>query len=269
MRALKYLLFLFISAFLFNSCEKEDDSVIDPTLYFPQILNAFVSPDTNFTPPIVEIIVAVVTSQEPVKSVIATLSDPDNNQIRVYELKDDGVAPDTAAGDGHFTAQINETQNCRIVGFYNIEFVAENVSGLKSNTFIQSFYVKQVNNQIPFISSLSIIPDSIRINTSGEFIFTLRAFDPNGQCDIGRVFYLGSRPDGSSLTPQDLFDDGSCCLIGNPPSYSGDAFAGDSVYTRKFFGAPDQLGYYVYRLRAVDRSGDTSLILSDSIYVFQ
>lgn len=266
LRALKYLLFLIFSAFLINSCEKKDDSVIDPTLYFPQILNAFISPDTNFTAPINEIIVAVVTSQEPVKNVMATLSDPDNNQVRVYELKDNGVSPDTTAGDSHFTAQINETQNCRIAGYYNVEFVAENESGLKSNTIIQSFYVKQVNNQPPLISDL-IMPDSLQRPGSGVNLafMQIKAIDPNGQCDVKVSYFISRRPDGTlgnQGNPIYLYDDGDIPL-------HGDTTAGDTKYSVIIKIEPtNQLGYYLFTYNAKDRSDSLSNTLKDSVYVY-
>jgi hypothetical protein len=84
-------------------------------------------------------------------------------------------------------------------------------------------------------------------------IFMVSASDPNGSCDIGRVFYTGFAPNDTALTPQDLFDDGSCCPIPPFNSPSGDTTANDGKYTRKFFGGPTQIGYYRYFIRAVDR----------------
>ncbi|MGH2574725.1 MAG: hypothetical protein ACRDFC_03385, partial [Ignavibacteria bacterium] len=265
---LKYLTFVLLLSFLLISCEKEDSGIVDPILTFPSITNAFLYPSIFDTSAVNSVAVALVTSEESIQRVTAKVTNPDNNDIGTFELRDNGVLPaDTTAGDGRYSGIINFSMNCRIVGSYRVEFLAQNVSGLFSNNFISNFQVVNSQNSPPVISNLIIIPDSSRIGVNAFFIFQVTASDPDGNCDI-KVYYDGKRPDGSDLTRTFLFDDGSCCLLPPFNTVSGDTTANDGKYTRRTLGAPNQLGYYKYYLIAVDRTGDSSSVLSDSIYVY-
>lgn len=250
------------------ACEKEDSNIIDPTLTFPSILASYLNPLTFNSDTINCVAVAVVSSEEAIQNVQATVTNPSSSQIGIFILKDDGVLPDTTANDGRYTGLIYYITSCRLVGNYQVEFLAQNVSGLFSNTLIQSFQVVRQPNLTPIISNIIIVPDSIQVLQQSFFVFMVTAIDPEGYCDILRVFYEGTNPNGGALTPQNLYDDGSCCIIEGTGVTSGDTTALDSKFTRKFYGSTSITGYYRYNIRAVDRSGDTSNILSDSIYVY-
>jgi len=259
---------IIVIAAFFVSCEKTDDSIIDPTLTFPKILGTSITPSTYDTSNVNGIAWAKVTSEELIQKVTVTIKNPQNTQVGVFELKDDGSAPDTTAGDGNYTGRITFSMSCRIVGSYQGSFLAQNVSGLTSGVINVPFSVINSSNHSPIISNLIIIPDSVHVNTQTFIIFEVTAIDPDGTCDINEVYYDGKKPDGSSLERRRLYDDGSCCIIENTGVTSGDSTAGDNKFTRKLFGAPDQIGYYVYRLTAKDNSDSLSNVLSDSIYVY-
>jgi hypothetical protein len=272
---LKYIKYLslfaiiIIIAALFASCEKDDMSVIDPTKSFPKILGVLITPSVYDTSNINGIAWAEVTSEEPVTSVTVTVKNPDNTEIGIFTLRDDGAAPDTNAGDGKYTGYILFSLPCYLIGTYRGEFVAYNVSGLNSALNSQNFSVINSHNLPPVISNLIIEPDSARITDTTIFVFKVAVTDPEGACDIDNAHYDGTNPNGGQLTRQFLFDDGSCCPIPPFNSTSGDSIAGDGIYTRILKGRPDYLGYYVYHIKAIDRSGAESNILSDSIYVYQ
>lgn len=259
---------IIVIAAIFVSCEKKDNSVIDPVYTFPKILGTAIKPSTFDTSAISAIAWAKVTSEEPVQKVTVTVKNPMNAQVGIFELKDDGSAPDTTAGDGNYTGRITFSMSCRIVGSYQGSFLAQNVSGLTSGVINIPFSVKNSHNHNPVISNLIIVPDSVHVNTSTFIIFEVTAIDADGVCDINQVYYDGKKPGGSSLERRRLYDDGSCCEIENTGLPSGDTTAGDNKYTRKLFGPPDQVGYYVYHLRARDNSDSLSNVLSDSIYVY-
>lgn len=272
MKYIKYLsLFaiIIVIAALFASCEKDDTSVVDPTLTFPKILGVLITPSVYDTSNINGIAWAEVTSEDPVASVKVTVKNPDNTEIGIFTLRDDGAAPDTNAGDGKYTGYITFSMTCRIVGQYKGEFIAHNVSGLNSSLITENFNIINSNNQPPVISGLVIVPDSIQVNNQAFFIFMVTAIDPDGSCDINQVYYDGFDPLGGSLTRRKLFDDGSCCPVEGTGLTSGDTTAYDTKFTRKLFGAPDKVGYYKYFIKAEDNSGASSNILSDSIYVYQ
>ncbi|MCI0450584.1 MAG: hypothetical protein L0Y79_12525 [Chlorobi bacterium] len=267
MHRLKYFIIPVIAGIVISSCEKDDDSVIDPILNFPNLLSTSFTPIQFDSDTVNAIATAVVTSEEPIRRVIVTVFDP-LNSTEVFELKDDGVSPDTTANDGTYNGRVFFVRSCRLVGDYRAEFIAENVSGLFSGTDSKSFSVIHSGNTPPVVSNIIIVPDSVQAGDSTFFIFMITATDPNGQCDIRDVFYIGFRPDNTQLSPLSLFDDGSCCIIPPFNTTSGDTTANDTKFTRRAFGGPNQLGYYRYYIRAVDRSDDTSNVLADSIYVY-
>lgn len=254
-------------AVFFISCEKEDSTVIDPVLHFPHIDTAYVTPDLFDTSAVNSLAFAKVSSEEAIRTVTATVK----NRLgveSVFILKDDGVLPDSVAGDGWYTGTISFTMSCRLVGDYNVNFIAENISGLISNNFPAIFRVINSQHVSPVISDLILVPDSTRVNEPTCVVIEVTVFDQNGSCDIFKVYYTGTRPNGQDLTPHNLYDDGSCCIVENTGLPSGDTTASDGKFTRKLCGPPDQVGYYKYNVRAINNSGDTSNVLSDSIYVY-
>jgi hypothetical protein len=266
----KYLALIIVIAVLFASCEKDDTSVVDPTKSFPKIFRVLITPSVYDTSDINGTAWAEVTSDEAIASVTVTVKNPLNTEIGIFNLRDDGVAPDTTPGDGRYTGYFTFSMQCRIVGDnYKGEFIAKNVSGLTSSIITQNFSVINSNNHPPLISNLIIMPDSTMYPDTAVFIFKVSVSDIEGLCDISDVHYDGTNPNGGQLTRQFLFDDGSCCPIPPFNSTSGDSIAGDGIYTRIFEGNPTLLGYYVYHIKAVDRSDVESNILSDSIYVYQ
>jgi hypothetical protein len=270
LRNIKYFSYplLIIIAVLIVSCEKDDSSIIDPILKYPVIDSAQIIPDSINSGSFNTTAFAYVRSEDPLGRVYVILKDPDNIELQTFELNDNGAAPDAIAGDGKFSGSISYSPGCTVVGDYNAVFVALTGAGLSSPEVSEQFRVVNLNNQPPVLSNLSIIPDSTQVNVLNGFIFQVSADDPDGTCDLNlqSVFYEGFRPSGIPLTRQYLYDDGSCCP--REGAFSGDTTAGDKRYTRIFAGAPNELGYYRYFLKAVDRSGDTSNILSDSIYVY-
>ena len=250
------------------SCEKEDNSVIDPVLNIPSISDPVFTPSSFDSDTINAVATVRVSSIDPIKQVSVTLINPKNEGQQAFLLRDDGVAPDLTAGDGIYSARVIFVQQCRLVGTWKAEYIAETVDGLLSNTEQRNFTVQNSNNLPPIVSELIIIPDSTQVNFERYFIFRIKAIDPNGSCDIRRVICTGFRPDNSALSPLDLYDDGDCCIIPPFNSTSGDTTANNSIFTRRTFGAPLLTGYYRYFLKAVDRSDDTSNVLADSIYVY-
>ncbi len=249
------------------SCEKDDPTVIDPVLNLPTISNTLISPSLIFSDSVKSVAVATVQSVDPIGTVTVTVTDP-NGLVRVFVLKDDGNLPDTVANDGKYSGYINFIMDCRLVGDYKSDFLAKTQPGLSSNIITQNFNIKNLDGLHPVISNLFVTPHDALRGQITPFIFRVNVTDPDGQCDILHVTYKGYYPLGQPLQNNyDLLDDGSCCLIPPFNSVSGDSVANDGTFTRLLAGAPDSLGYYKYFFYALDRSGDTSNILIDSIFV--
>jgi hypothetical protein len=262
-----YLITSIIAAFLFNSCEKTDNSVIDPVLTFPAIqsvtLSTYIVDESNIN----ITATANVSSEEQIKNVTVKVKNPLNEQVGIFTLIDDGVSPDLTAGDGIYTGTISFNMPCRIVGSYGCEFVAENMSGLFSNSITTNFTVVNTHNQLPSVSNI-IIPDSLQKPSSGLNVAFLqaRASDPDGDCDIKQVMFKSQKPDGSYSNggnPFFMYDDGDI------PNH-GDTVAADMKYSLLIaIDQNAQTGYYKFSFNAKDRSDSLSPTIIDSIKVYE
>jgi hypothetical protein len=256
------------------SCEKDDPTVIDPTLSFPRILSAYVTPNSFDTTSLNSVIGATVSSDLPVSNVTARVLNPDNVLLATIELKDDGVAPDDTAGDGKYTARMNFTLDCKLVGSYKIEISAINSAGLSSNLFNVGFNVTNTNNHPPILTNV-ISPDSLRrpsgINGDSVEISFLKAFptDPDGICDVSQVYFHSFKPDGTPTNQGNaipLYDDGTNC----------DTIPGDGKFSLciKIVNNPldphynePPLGNYKFKYNALDRGNLVSDTLIKFIFV--
>ncbi len=259
---------------LITSCEKSDDSVIDPIYKSPILRSIYKSKDTVFTTstsPLINLNVSV--SVDPngggeIKSVTCKVKSPQNSVIATFTMHDDGIAPDSVPGDGRYSCTVNITNiSCLLVGGYSVELLAENLSGLLSSQINSSFYVVMTNNQAPIVSGL-YAPDSIAIPTTGVTLNTLSvyALDSNGTCDIKRVFFNSYRPD-SSITggsPFTMYDDGN--LLEH-----GDTVANDGRFSLiiQITSAQTTVGWYTFKYQAEDNSGLLSNQLIGRIYIYR
>ncbi len=242
------------------SCEKDDPTVIDPSLNFPSISTQTLNPNIFNSDSVKSTATVQVSSVDPVGKVTVTVTDP-GNLAREFELHDDGIAPDVTANDGIYSGYIDFVMSCRLVGIYKAVFLAMTQGGLPSNTISQNFNVINSSSKSPVVSGFFVTPHDVTSGQGGTFIiFWTRASDPDGPCDISSVHITGFKPDNTAITPFDLFDDGNLQV-------SGDSTASDGHYTRATFGDPPQNGYFRYFVRAIDRSGDSSNVLTDSIFV--
>ncbi|CAN5622109.1 hypothetical protein BH10BAC5_BH10BAC5_02870 [soil metagenome] len=253
------VLFL-LAGIIFYSCEKKSDSVIDPFLSAPVISNAGINVDTvrtTGTTPSIRFIASVnasITGTDAIKNISCKLIDPSGSSIGTFILNDSGISPDTTAGNGIYTGNIDAgTISCLIVGTYSLQYIAESNAGLFSNQINLPVFVKNINNQAIIISNPQL-PDSVVRPTSGSFDITLKVtvIDPDGSCDINSVFFDAFRPSGS--------------FIFHFPMQAGSE-ANTFFYTAPVTPAPadSSYGYFKYNFSAVDNSGLLSNILKDSI----
>ena len=256
---------------LWYSCEKNDDNIIDPILTFPTLLNAYITPNTFDTVILNSVVGVTVVSQDPVRRVSARVLNPYNVLLVELELKDDGVFPDTVAGDGNYTASINYQLSCKLVGNYRVELNAINSSGLSGSTVNVGFLVTNTNNHQPGISNL-IAPDSIqRPSGTGSdsvkiFFLQVTATDPDGICDVNRAFFNSFKPDGnpSSGNPFQMYDDGNILLHGDSTAFNGKFSLLISIINNPFRlpYIPPQLGNYTFKFN----TQDIGVLVSDTTY---
>ncbi len=279
MKYTKYLALIIVIAALFASCEKDDTSVLDPTKSFPKILGTLITPSVYDTSFISGIAWAEVISDEPVTKVQVTVKDPNSSSNGVFILHDDAVAPDTAAGDGKYTGYISFSLQCYLIGTYKGEFVAYNVSGLNSALISENFTVTNSHSLPPALSNL-VAPDSLQ-RPSGVGADTVRfaslevtATDPDGQCDVkgDGVFFNSFKPpngEPSLGNPFIMFDDGDiqahCDDVANDGIFS---LCIRLVNNPNGPLPPPELGAYVFKFNARDKSNVLSDTLFHTIYVY-
>ncbi len=259
---LKYsgLLVLILFLFIFSSCEKKDNTIIDPCCRAPYISDFYKSTDTIFTTSFnPEIIVTVsvkvdINNGSPIKSVISRVLFPDNSVAGNFHLSDNGVLPDSSSGDGIYSGTINLTNiSCLLVGKYLINTFAENTDGYLSNQINSYFIVVNTENYPPYISSLNL-PDSVVRPISGFINLTIEATagDTNGFCDIKAVQFDAYRPNGNYIGRFEM------TKANNFGLYSYTAPVGAST-------ADSSFGYFKYFFQAIDNSNSVSPIVKDSI----
>lgn len=269
---IKYLVLLIFLGIFLSSCEKEDTSVIDPVLNFPKILGTLVTPQVFDTSNVHGIAWAQVSSVDPIQSVTVTIKNPDNAEIGVFYLKDDGAAPDTTAGDGKYTGYFSFNMDCRIVGSYRTDFIAVTTTSHKSGLVTENFNVINTHNQKPVIVSW-IIPDSILrptgqgADTSSPVFMQIKVVDPDGQCDLPAdgSFFNSFNPSGvpNQQNPFIMYDDGIV------DQYSRcDTVANDGKYSRRLYITPGaNIGAYTFKFNARDKADNLSDTLIHLIYV--
>ncbi len=259
---IKYFAVLIVISviFILNSCEKKDNTIIDPCCRAPYISNFFKSTDTVFTTsfnPQIILSVSVnvdVNGGSPIKSVVCRVLFPDNSIAGNFSLSDNGNLPDSVSGDGKYSGTINITNiSCLLVGQYTINLYAENTDGYISNQINSYFKVVNTDNYPPYISSLNL-PDSVIRPISGFINLTIEATanDTNGFCDIKTVQFDAYRPNGNFIGRFEMTKSNNFGLF----SYT--APVGAST-------ADSSFGYFKYFFQAIDNSNAVSTIVKDSI----
>ena len=257
----------------FYSCEKKSDAVIDPTLIAPTIANPSKSKDTAYTnsaTPVVNFITSVRVLQggdDAISTVVCSLLDPNGNLIQNFNMSDNGSSPDTSGNNGVYTVSVNyTTSSCLTVGNYSLQYLATSESGLTSNLIVSTLPVYYSNNVAPQMSFI-FAPDTVIKPTTGVNLFhiSVKATDPNGQCDLKTVFFNSFKPNGDPAggNPFLMFDDGDFAA-------HGDSVAGDGRYSLVIGinSLPDtQIGTYQFNYQATDNVGLTSAILNKPLYV--
>lgn len=183
-----------------------------------------------------------------------SVKDPSGNIIATIAMSDNGVLPDTTAGDGKYSAAVNVNNiSCLLVGNYAIDYLALNTSGLYSNQIVSDIIVINSANMPPVITGTNL-PDSVVRPLPGDSLLltiSVNVNDPDGICDLKDVTFVTVRPNGVTFPPIPMSDNGNGeFLFSNYVSYSTD---------------PTSYGYFKYTFTAKDRSNIESIPVTDSI----
>jgi len=238
------------------SCEKKDDTVIDPSYNSPEVFGAQNSRDSVVVQASVIDTFLVTTVKvrciDAILSVNCKVFSQNNTLSGDFMMNYAGTSSDSAGNYDIYSAVIRNL-SCRETGNYIIQYLAQSVNLLYSNLISKSFYVTNLNNQPPVIGNL-IIPDSVVRPVTGQIDLTLylTAADPQGICNLNSVYFDAYRPTGSYIGQ----------FLMNSPNYDS-----NFVYTAPVFPstADSSFGYYRYEFQVSDNNGLLSNKIIDSI----
>ncbi len=274
---------------LVSACDRSPDGVVDPESAPPSVSFASVSPATISTDTVfvngtknpddqlslrINVSVGISAPGTIVRSlrydVVRLLdgSSVESGELPLTEMEQitiKGTPPKIATTISR-TIALNVVRSD--VGRYSIELSAVGGSGLESNAFWKSVSVVRLNKP-PVLSDLQA-PTAVSLPQVGAVVIpiSVRVTDENGPADIQTVQFTSILPSGqpSSSGPIQMFDDGSLVDLGGYTS--GDATAGDGIYTRNIqLPAGAVKGTYTFKYVAIDKSRDSSNVISQTLTV--
>lgn len=148
-------------------------------------------------------------------------------------------------------------------GNYSIKFYVRNNTGENQLAAVSNFkYDNGQDNVAPVISNSVVDPDTIVVSATTPILTSVEVFDANGLIDIESVYFIVTRPDGTSNnTKVFLFDDGDTVV-------HGDQTAGDGVYSLLIqVDENNQKGSYRFAFEAIDRGGKLSNTINHFVLI--
>ncbi len=175
-------------------------------------------------------------------------------------LVDDGTSGDAVAGDGIYSIETNSSFATWEFDFFHLFITARDNNQNMSDVFYKLISPAKVNAGVPPQISDLAAPDTFKLPGSGadSTVLSIKAIDPDNNKDIKNVLFNTYRPDGTitSSSPLYMYDDG------NQQGYSGDAVAGDNVYSIEIYLPYNTTpGNYRFEFEAIDYSN----LISDKI----
>ena len=256
---------------MISGCTKQPGGVLDPSGIPPFVGAAAVYPDTikmKSLPQSNGILTVTIRAQAKlipqagsagiagVNGVIIASGATD--PLLTFVLHDDGSSPDSAAGDGVYSALIQFTIPRSASGFYTLRVVANDIQGFVSNTVEVPLFMLR-DNHAPVLSNL-VMPDSATVPVADSTTIPLyiRAVDQDGQADINSVYFRSL----DSSDPTQRF------VMKNDGSAPG-SVPGDSTYSLivKLRDSPTVRKTYRFAFQAIDSFGDTSATILHSITI--
>ncbi len=163
-------------------------------------------------------------------------------------FRDDGLGPDTVSGDSRYSTKFLPLDGEFQFGFYRFSARAMDSGGNISMPRDTIFWIVDGDKPVLFNP---VGPDSLEKGSLDIYYIFINAYDPDGLADIDSVYFIVTRPDGSSNgTHRYLHDDGQF----------GDINQGDSIFTLGIQApAPqNQSGDYLFTFYALDIQGNWS-----------
>ena len=251
---------------LLSGCEKSFNNLVDsvPAQYSVQSVARYDTLIYNSTDSLVKFYIHLGYNTAP-GSVYLNLYSPGDIKVNStpYYLVDNGnkEAGDETAGDKIFSIKIPMSSKL-LSGEYRTEYFASDFEGTSYRLSVNKFVFDNGSaNQEPVISDL-VAPDTLTVQDTTVFRLTMKAIDPNGKQDLARVYFVVTRPDGTSNNAALLmYDDGNF-------RDHGDDVANDDIYSIivSVFST-NQKGDYTFTFNAEDRGKKKSLPIIKKIVI--
>jgi hypothetical protein len=249
----KYLLYL-LPILLFTGCEKTDNTIIDPPIVKYQVIGISSFPSVLYNVEDSTVVFHLtVNNSSVVGSISVEITNPDGVRITgsPFTLFDDGKAEhgDAIAGDNRYSNRVVFSRSMPN-GRYEANYYMTDLNNNRAKVAVHNFaYDNGAANVPPVISNLTA-PDTIVVIDQLSFLITLEVFDANGAEDISSVYFIVTRPDGTSNNTR---------VPMNDRGEVGDVTAGDGIYsTGVQITAAQAKGNYSFRFEARDRRGEVS-----------
>jgi hypothetical protein len=255
------LLLLFLTG-----CGKDFNNVVDPTTskYSVQSVVRFDTLRYNSNDSLTRFYIQIGYNTIP-SGIYLNLYSPGDvkvNSSSFYMVDNGNIAMgDEVAGDKKYSIFV-PMLNKYLSGEYRAEYFGTDKDGNVLKLAVSKFvYDNGSANQEPIISNLSA-PDTITVVDTTFFRMTLKAIDPNGKQDLSRVYFVVTRPDGTSNNSALLmYDDGNLTT-------HGDEVANDDIYSIIIsVYATNQKGEYTFTFNAEDRGKKKSLPIIKKIVI--
>lgn len=264
-RIIQFLL-LAVSALAFYSCDSIPDEIVDPDIPHYDLKGITAPFNVKRTEQDSSLVVNVEFASAVSYDVWFRISfengNPVSQLIRMADNGDVNKFGDIKANDKIFSGKTFMSSTLSS-GRYLAEFFITGEEGLAQKLAVHKFsYDNGSSNLAPVISDL-IAPDTLVVQSpKSVFLVTLNVSDPNGYLDVESVYFVSTRPDGTSSGNKIfLFDDGNL-------NEHGDSTAFDGKYSRLLEITPsDKKGLYRFDFQARDRGFKVSNTISHYIFV--
>lgn len=254
--------FLFLIIIIFYGCEKDFNNVVQTSLVEFQVRTLSSIDKFNLTPEdsIVYLTITFDNSKQ-LTGVSATIYNPEGKRLGgIVTFNDAGVNGDITANDNTFTGALL-MKDSYLNGNYRVEYFASTKSNPSIKLGVQQFeFNNGTSNLAPEILNVEMVNEVTVVDTSLIHI-AAEVSDPNGLSDIESVYFIVTRPDGTSNGLKNfLYDNGN--------SNNGDAVAGDGIYSLIIsVYSTNQKGTYRFDFQAKDRGKKLSPIYSKNITI--
>jgi hypothetical protein len=265
------LFFLLLLA-SFSSCKLPNDTTIEASTP-PQIERISITPEIilvdkisdNFDPETIVDTTIIVTVQthdlnNDISAVTISIISADSVVLSTnIPLSDDGVLPDSLSADGIYSGAVHISFKKKNIGIYPVyvSVVDKGNNDVKATTPLR---IENTNNTPPVVSSLGVADTSF-IQTGNDTVLVKISVSVQDQQGLRTIVLVNGHffsLDGEYSHDIQFYDDGGQSVLPLYSLTSGDAVAGDGIFTITVPFTKKQVTDYSIQVHAVDSANAQS-----------